>query len=56
LAKLVLSLIPAEVLAESRRRAIEVMQEGKPVNYSAAVVIVLIWLLVAGLMVAWLWR
>src|SRR5437868_14876709 len=42
-------MIPAQVLAECRLRAEEVMRQGKPVNRLAAVVIVAIWL---GLAVA----
>ena len=45
---LALRLIPAEVMAESRARAQAVMAAGKPVNKGAAVVIVLVWLLLAA--------
>ncbi len=51
---LALRLIPAEVMAESRERARLAVQQGKPVNRVAAVVVVLIWLLLAALVVAWL--
>ena len=50
---LALRMIPAEVMAESRARAEEVMRLGKPVNRVAAAVIVAIWVVVAGIVVAW---
>lgn len=53
---LALRLMPADVLADSRARAAAVMAEGKPVNRIAAVAIVLIWLGLAALIGAWLWR
>lgn len=53
---LALRLIPAEVMAENRAKAREVMRQGKPVNRVAAVVIVVVWLLLAALVVAWLLR
>ena len=46
---LVLKMIPAEVMAESRSRAQETLANGKPVSRTAAVVIVAIWLLLAVL-------
>jgi uncharacterized membrane protein YkvA (DUF1232 family) len=49
-------MIPPEVLSECRARAREVMAAGKPVNRAAAVVIVLIWLLLAALVTLWLVR
>ena len=48
---LALRMIPAEVMAECRVQAQEVMQQGKPVNRTAAVVIIGIWLLIAALVV-----
>lgn len=48
---LVLRMIPADVLAESRVRAQELMDAGKPTNRVAAVIIVLVWLLLAGMSV-----
>ena len=54
--KLALALIPAEVMAESREKAREMIRQGKPVNRAAAVVIVVIWLLLATLVVAVLMR
>ena len=50
---LALRMIPAEVMAESRARAEEVMRLGKPVNRVAAAVVVAIWVVVAGIVVAW---
>ena len=49
---LALRLVPTEVMAEARERARQAMAEGKPVNRAAAVVIVLVWLLLAALAVA----
>ena len=49
-------MIPPVVLTECRARAGEVMAAGKPVNRAAAVVIVAIWLLAAGLTLVWLAR
>lgn len=40
-------LIPPAILAECRERAQSVMAHGKPVNWYAAAVIVIIWLAVA---------
>ncbi len=54
--KVALSMIPAEVLAESRAKAQAVIRQGKPVNRAAAVVIVAIWLLMATLVIAFLLR
>ena len=46
--KLALSLIPAEVMADSREKAREIIRQGKPVSRAAAVVIVAVWLLLAA--------
>jgi uncharacterized membrane protein YkvA (DUF1232 family) len=54
--KLALWMIPAEVMAESREKAREIMRQGKPVNRVAAVVIVAIWLLAAALVIVVLLR
>ncbi len=51
---LALKMIPAQVMAESRARAGEALRSGKPVNRSAAFVIVAIWLLLAAFAVAYL--
>src|SRR5262245_38117985 len=45
--KAALSMIPADVMAEIRERAQEIIRQGKPVNRIAAVVIVAIWLVLA---------
>lgn len=47
-----LKLIPPEVMAESRARAQAMMANGKPVSRAAAVVIVIIWILLAALGIA----
>jgi uncharacterized membrane protein YkvA (DUF1232 family) len=52
--KVALSMIPAEVMAENREKAQELIRQGKPVNRVAAVVIVVIWLLLAALVIAWM--
>jgi uncharacterized membrane protein YkvA (DUF1232 family) len=50
--KLALSMIPAEVMTESREKAREIMRQGKPVNRAAAAaVIVVIWLVLAALII-----
>ncbi|MCB9155904.1 MAG: DUF1232 domain-containing protein [Caldilineaceae bacterium] len=46
---LAIRLIPPPVLADSRAKAQEFMAQGKPVNRSAAAVIIAIWLLLGGL-------
>ncbi len=53
---LALKMIPAPVMAECRARSEEVMRQGKPVNKVAAVVIIGIWLLLAALVIAFIWR
>ena len=55
-AKVALSMIPANVMAESREKAQEIMRQGKPVNRVAAIVIVAIWLLLAAFIVAFMIR
>lgn len=46
---LALKMIPAEVLAESRARAQDVMAAGKPVKWWAAGVVIALWILAVGL-------
>jgi uncharacterized membrane protein YkvA (DUF1232 family) len=46
---LALKMIPPAVMAECRTRSQEVMSTGKPVNKTAAAVIVIIWLALAGM-------
>jgi uncharacterized membrane protein YkvA (DUF1232 family) len=53
---LALKMIPPVVMAECREKAQAAMQQGKPVNKFAAAVIIIIWLALAGLVVAWLAR
>lgn len=48
-----LRLIPAEVMRESRQKSAEVMASGKPVNWIAAAVIIVIWIALAALAI-WL--
>lgn len=51
-----LKLIPPAVMAESRAKSQEIMASGKPVNRTAAVIIVTIWLSLAALGIALGWR
>ncbi len=44
---LALKMIPTEVMAESREKAREIIRRGQPVNRTAAVVIVAIWIFLA---------
>jgi uncharacterized membrane protein YkvA (DUF1232 family) len=46
---LALKLIPAPVMAECRQRAQEAAREGRPTNWLAAGLIVLVWLALAAL-------
>jgi len=50
---LALKMIPAEVMVECRENAREVNLSDKPVNWVAAAVIILIWLLVAFTGIRW---
>jgi uncharacterized membrane protein YkvA (DUF1232 family) len=54
--KVALSMIPAEVMTESRAKAQEVIRQGKPVNRIAAAIIVVIWLILAALVIAFMLR
>lgn len=54
--KVALSMIPANVMTESREKAQEIIRQGKPVNRVAAVVIVAIWLLLAAFLIAFMIR
>lgn len=47
--KAALSMIPVEVMAESREKARELIGQDKPVNWAAAAVIIAIWLLLAAM-------
>ncbi len=53
---LALKMIPATVMTECRENAQELMAQGKPVNRTAAVIIVAIWLLLAALAIALVMR
>jgi uncharacterized membrane protein YkvA (DUF1232 family) len=55
-AALAIKLIPPNILAECRQQAQVKMSENKPVNWTAAAVIIAIWLLLAGLAVLGLVR
>ena len=53
---LAIKLVPPSVLAECRARAQETMRNGKPVSWIAATIIVGLWLILAGLCVAWAYK
>ena len=46
--KIALSMIPVEVIKESREKAKELIHQGKPVNWVAGMMIILIWILLAA--------
>jgi len=50
--KVALSMIPENVMIESREKAQEIINQGKPVNRVAAIIIISIWLLLAALAIA----
>ena len=54
--KIALKLIPEEVMAESRAKALRLDQEGKPVSYVAGVVIALIWIAFVLLLGVYVYR
>jgi uncharacterized membrane protein YkvA (DUF1232 family) len=54
--KLALSMIPPQVISESRVKAQEIMRQDKPVNRIAAVIIVALWLSLAALVIVWMMR
>jgi uncharacterized membrane protein YkvA (DUF1232 family) len=47
--KMALAMIPENVMNESREKAQEIIGQGKPINWLAAIIIVLIWLFLAAL-------
>ena len=49
--KIALTLIPENVMSESRQKAFEMIHQQKPVNRIAAFVIIVIWLFLAALAV-----
>jgi len=51
---LALKMIPPDVMAESRKKAREFNRSGKPVNWFAAAIIILIWLLIAFTGIRWI--
>ena len=53
---LALKMIPDEVLAESREKAQAMAGHDRPTSRRAAAIVVAIWVLVAGLAAAILWR
>lgn len=53
---LVLKLIPKEVMAECRQRALSEIQNGKPTNWVAASIIIFIWILLAAASVWFIMR
>ncbi len=54
--KLALSMIPDSVMNESREKAKEALRQDKPVNWAAMIVIILIWISLAVLTIAFLIR
>jgi uncharacterized membrane protein YkvA (DUF1232 family) len=53
---LAIKMIPPPVLAECRARAQQVIADGKPVSRVAAVVIIVIWLVLATFCIVWLYE
>ena len=51
---LAIRMMPAAVMVECREKAQEVIRQGKPINRSAAFVIVAIWLLLATLSIVFI--
>jgi uncharacterized membrane protein YkvA (DUF1232 family) len=54
--KLAIKMIPANVMAESKEKAKEMIGQPNPVNRVAVVVIVAIWLVLAALAIALMYR
>ena len=54
--KIALSMIPTDVMRESREKAQEVMGQGKPVNKIAALGVVLVWIFLVALVVVIVYR
>ena len=53
---LAIKMIPQPVLVDCRARAEEAIQDGKPVNRVAGVVIIAIWLFLAALCAVWIYE
>lgn len=51
--KVAIMLIPDNILNEHRKNLSEVKENGKPVNWFAGIVIILIWIVVAILCIRW---
>ena len=51
---LALKTIPANIMAECQEKSQQIMAQGRPVNKAAAIIIVAIWLLLAGLVINFL--
>jgi len=49
-------MIPPEVLAECREKAQEIMHQGRPVSRIAAFVIIVIWVILATLVIAFMYN
>ena len=54
--KIALSMIPENVMSESRDKAHEIIRQGKPVNRIAAAIIIVVWLSLAVLSIAFIIR
>ena len=54
--KMALSMIPESIMNESRLKAQKVIRQGKPVNWVAAGVIILVWILFATLVIVFINR
>lgn len=54
--KFALTMIPKNVMSESRDKAPEHIGQGKPINRAAAAIINSIWLLLAALSIVLIWR
>ena len=53
---LAIKLVPHSVLAECRTRALETIQNGKPISWAAGVAIVVTWLVLAAVCIMWGYR
>ena len=53
---LLLKMIPGEVMADARARADDALSEHRPCSLAAAVTIVAVWLGLAAVACAWVWK